>query len=214
MSLIALDASTSQAGVALLDHHGKVLQSWTAPLRPGLIETLPLLFENATAGQKITDVAVCTGPGSFTGLRTSIALAQGFAAGMGAVLWGIPVWEAYQETLQDLNRPLWIVIRARKGRVFLLRSESKTESFSDDALPMPQEPIALAGEAASLIAPSLIAQGADVTLAPHRLPDASCIGLVAHKHRIKGDIPKAATPLYVDPPEAKLPAGGLRPTPL
>ncbi|WBO61196.1 hypothetical protein GT370_13615 [Acidocella sp. MX-AZ03] len=56
---------------------------WSAPLKPGLIETLPLLLQEAAAGQEITDIAICTGPGSFTGLRTSIALAQGFAAGAG-----------------------------------------------------------------------------------------------------------------------------------
>lgn len=214
MSLIALDASTSQAGLALLDHHGHVLGSWTAPLKPGLIETLPILLRDAAAGQNITDVAVCTGPGSFTGLRTSIALAQGFAAGMGAVLWGIPVWDAYKATVQDLTRPLWVVIRARKGRVFLLRHNGKAESFADDALPIPQEPIILAGEVAALLAPFLTARGADVVLAPHPLPDASCIGLVAQQYRIRGDTPKPAIPLYVDPPEAKLPAGGLRPNPL
>lgn len=214
MSLIALDASTSQASLALLDDQGQVLQSWTAPLKPGLIETLPMLLKTAAAGQKITDVSVCIGPGSFTGLRTSIALAQGFAAGIGAVLWGISVWEAYKEGLQELDRPLWIAVRARKGRVFLLRAKSKAESFPDDALPVPHEPIALAGEEAALLAPSLTSQGADVILAPHYLPDASCVGLVAHKHRIAGDIPNPAIPLYVDPPEAKLPAGGLRPAPL
>lgn len=214
MSLIALDASTSQASLALLNNQGEALKSWTAPLKPGLIETLPLLFKDAAMGQNITDIAVCTGPGSFTGLRTSIALAQGFAAGVGAALWGISRWEAYQETLRGLDRPFWVAVRARKGRIFLLRDENKTESFADDDIPTPEGPIALAGQEAALLIPHLIAKGADVILAPPHCPDAACIGLVAYKHRINGDTPKAATPLYVDPPEAKLPASGLRPTPL
>lgn len=213
MSLIALDASSSQASLSLLNDKGEILKNWTAPLKPGLIETLPLLFKEAAVGQRITDVAVCIGPGSFTGLRTSIALAQGFAAGVGAVLWGVSVWETYQEILQGLERPLWIIVRARKDRVFLLRGENKIEAFADDALPVPQEPIILAGEDAALLTPHFISKGADVTPASPRRPDSACIGLVAYKHKINGDTPASATPLYVDPPEAKLPANGLRPKP-
>ena len=214
MSLIALDASTSQAGLALLDENGIVLGNWTAPLKPGLIETLPLLLQNAAAGQTITDVAVCTGPGSFTGLRTSIALAQGFAAGLGATLWGLPVWDAYQQALPDLSLPLWVVIRARRGRLFLLRDSGKAEAFADDALPTPQGPIAVAGEEAPLAASLLGTHGVDVTLTGLSQPDAAYFGLAALRHKLAGHKPQAALPLYVDPPEAKLPAAGLRPAPL
>lgn len=214
MSLIALDASASEASLALLDQQGVALGRWTAPLKPGLIETLPLLLQSAVAGQNISDVAVCIGPGSFTGLRTSIALAQGFAAARGAVLWGIPAWEAYREALVGLDRPLWVCVRARRGRLFLLRDGISPEAFADDSLPMPQGPVALAGGEAAFAASHLAARGADVTLTNAYLPDATYVGLAAHKHRRAADAPQAAAPLYVDPPEAKLPAAGLRPSPL
>lgn len=214
MSLIALDASTSQASLALLDKEGVVQGRWTAPLKPGLIETLPLLLQNAAAGQTITDVAICTGPGSFTGLRTSIALAQGFAAGVGANLWGIPAWEAYQEAQPDLHLPLWVVIRARRGRLFLLRDSGKAEAFADDALPTPQGSVAIAGEEAALAAALLTTRGVDVVLTGISQPDAVYVGLAARRHKLADDKPQAALPLYVDPPEAKLPAAGLRPAPL
>lgn len=214
MSLIALDASTSEASLALLDESGVVQGHWTAPLKPGLIETLPLLLQNAAAGQTITDIAVCTGPGSFTGLRTSIALAQGFAAGIGVTLWGIPTWDAYQEALPDLSLPLWVVIRARRGRLFLLSDSGKAEAFSDDALPTPKGPVALAGGEASLAATCLTARGVKVMLTGIFQPDAAGVGLSARRHKLAGDKPQAALPFYVDPPEAKLPAAGLRPAPL
>lgn len=214
MSLIALDASGLQAGLALLDDKGRVEKSWTIPLKPGLIETLPPLLEKAASGRTITDVAVCIGPGSFTGLRTSIALAQGFAAGSGACLWGISAWEAYSEALHDLDRPLWVVIRARRGRLFLLRDSSEAEAFTDDALPLPTVPIVLAGAEAALIADSLGARGAQITLAHPSLPEAAHVGLATLRHKQAGDKPADALPLYIDPPEAKRPATGLRPFPL
>ena len=46
-----------------------------------------------------------------------------------------------------------------------------------------------------------------------RLPEAWAIA-AAGSARVAGQLPpRDAQPLYVDPPEAKLPAGGLRPTP-
>lgn len=214
MSLIALDASTSQASLALLDEKGVVQGRWTAPLKPGLVETLPLLLQTAAAGQTITDVAVCTGPGSFTGLRTSIALAQGFAAGSGATLWGIPTWDAYQEALPDLNLPLWVVIRARRGRLFLLRDTGAAEAFADDALPTPQGPVAIEGGEAPLATSWLKDHGIAAISTRISQPDAAYVGLAALRQKLTGSKPQAALPLYVDPPEAKLPASGLRPAPL
>ena len=64
MTLIALDASGPRAVLARLAPDGAVQARWSAPLKPGLIETLPLLLQEAAAGQEITDIAICTGPGS------------------------------------------------------------------------------------------------------------------------------------------------------
>ncbi len=213
MSLIALDASGPRAVLALLAEDGAVLGRWGAPLKPGLIETLPLLLQQAAKGQIITDIAICTGPGSFTGLRTSIALAQGFAAGLGATLWGVPAAEAYRQALPDISRPLWVGIRARRGRLFLLRGD-KAEAFADAALPLPQGPVAIGGEEAPWLAASLAAQGADVMLTSARLIDAAWVGRAALARKAAGQAPGPALPLYIDPPEAKLPAAGLRPAPV
>ena len=213
MSLLALDASGPRAGLALLAEDGAVQGRWNAPLKPGLIETLPMLLAEAARGQEITDIAICTGPGSFTGLRTSIALAQGFAAGLGVPVWGVTAFAAYAEALPELARPLWVGIRARRGRLFLLR-EGKAEAFADEALPLPGGPVAIAGEEAPFLAAFLAAKGGDVMLTSARLIDAAWVGRVALKQKAAGQAPGAALPLYVDPPEAKLPAAGLRPAPV
>ena len=213
MSLVALDASGSRGGLALLAEDGAVQGRWSAELKPGLIETLPLLLAEAARGQEITDIAICTGPGSFTGLRTSIALAQGFAAGLGVPLWGVAAFAVYTEALPGLTRPLWVGIRARRGRLFLLR-DGKAEAFADEALPLPEVPVAIAGEEAPFLAAYIAAKGGDVMLTSARLIDAAWVGRVALRQKAAGQAPAAALPLYVDPPEAKLPAAGLRPAPV
>jgi tRNA threonylcarbamoyladenosine biosynthesis protein TsaB len=213
VSWLALDASGSHAGLAVLDDDGAILHKVFAPLRPGLIETLPLLLEQAAKAQTITNIAVGTGPGSFTGLRTSISLAQGFAAAANLPLWGIPADAAYAIPFPQLHRPLWVTIRARKGRLFLLR-DGTAEAHADADIPRPNFPIALAGDAAAESAARLAARGADVLLTNARAIDSVWVARAAISRAAAGLPPLPAQPAYIDPPEAKLPAGGLRPAPL
>jgi tRNA A37 threonylcarbamoyladenosine modification protein TsaB len=213
MSWLALDASGSRAGLAILDDDGTLRHESFAPLKPGLIETLPILLTEAVRGVCITNVAVGIGPGSFTGLRTVIALAQGFAAASEVPLWGVPSALSFAVPLAALHRPLWGAVRARKGRVFLLY-DGVTEAFADETIPLPATPIALAGEAALEIAARLASRGADVMLTNVKTIHPAWVGRAAQAQAAAGLTPIAALPIYVDPPEAKLPAGGLRPAPI
>ncbi|WP_297370090.1 tRNA (adenosine(37)-N6)-threonylcarbamoyltransferase complex dimerization subunit type 1 TsaB [Acidocella sp.] len=213
MSWLALDASGSRAGLAVLDDGGAILREAFAPLKPGLIETLPVLLAEALEGQTITNVAVGIGPGSFTGLRTVIALAQGYAAAAALPLWGVPVVAAFQQALPGLHHPLWGVVRARKGRVFLLQGET-AEAFVDEDVPSPGSLTALAGEAAAEIAARLAARGADIMLTNVKTVHPAWVGRAAQAWSAAGLPPHPALPLYVDPPEAKLPSAGLRPAPV
>ena len=212
MTWLALDASGSHAGLAVLGDDGAILHKVFAPLRPGLIETLPLLLEEAVKTHNITNVAVGIGPGSFTGLRTSISLAQGYAAGAEIPLWGIPADAAYAIPFPQLHRPLWVTIRARKGRLFLLRNGT-AEAYADSDIPRPPGPIALAGDAAAEITALLAARGFDVLLTNAKAINPVWTALAAQLQAARGTPPHPAQPAYIDPPEAKLPAGGLRPAP-
>ncbi len=213
MSILAIDAAGARAGVALLGAEGAVVARFFAPLRPGLIETLPGLLEQAVAAGPVSRVAVSIGPGSFTGLRTSIAMAQGFAAASGVPLLGVTVAEAYRAGLAGLDRPLWVVIRARRGRLFLMRGEA-TEAFADAELPRAAGPVALAGDAAEEVAAMLAEAGGDVMLTGAYQVEPEWVALAALAREQAGLAAHAAAPLYVDPPEAKLPAAGLRPPPV
>ncbi|MDD2704813.1 MAG: tRNA (adenosine(37)-N6)-threonylcarbamoyltransferase complex dimerization subunit type 1 TsaB [Acidocella sp.] len=213
MSWLALDASGGRAGLAVLGEDGAVRHRVFAPLRPGLIETLPVLLAEAVAGESISNVAVTIGPGSFTGLRTSIALAQGYAAAAGVPLWGVPVEDAYHVPFPQLHRPLWVVVRARRGRVFVLRDGVAT-GYADADMPGSKIPFALAGDVAQEMAARLAARGVDVMLTNAKAIDPVWVARAAQAHRNAGLTPKLAQPIYVDPPEAKLPAAGLRPPPV
>lgn len=212
--IVALDAAGERAGVAVLDAAGATLARQYVAGRPGLIETLPGVLRACLAGvSEVGLVAVTVGPGSFTGLRTAIALAQGYAAAAGVPLVAVTVAEAYAEAFPGLRRPLWVATRARAGRIFLVR-EGRAEGFADAEMPFARGPLAVAGDAANDVVARLAAAGADVLLTNARRLDPVWVARAALR-RVAAGLPlRDAVPVYVDPPAAKLPAGGLRAAPV
>ncbi|WP_284257257.1 tRNA (adenosine(37)-N6)-threonylcarbamoyltransferase complex dimerization subunit type 1 TsaB [Acidocella aquatica] len=211
--MLAIDASGERAGIAVLAEDGSVTVRLFAPGRPGLIETLPVLLQQAVAGRHITQLAVTIGPGSFTGLRTAISLAHGFAAAAGVPLIGVTVAESYAAAFPVLHRPLWVAIRARKNRIFLIR-DGVAQAFADADLPRTKSPVAVAGDAANEVAALLAAAGGDVMLTNARRLDPVWVAHAAMARQAAGLPAHCVQPVYVDPPEAKLPAAGLRPPPV
>lgn len=159
-------------------------------------------------------VAAVVGPGSFTGLRAGIAVAQGVALGCGVPAVGVSVTEALAEALPALGgRSLWVALHARTGRIFLDQGAGP-QSFGLREIPAASGRIAVAGDASAEVAAALAARGVDVMLTSARLPQPRLVALLAQR-RAAGELsPLAAAPLYVEPAEAKLPAGGLRAAPV
>ena len=215
MNILAIDAAGSQGGVAVLSGGGEVLARRLVASQPGLVETLPGLLQACVdeAGVAIEAVAVTIGPGRFTGLRTAIALAQGYAAAAAVPVLGVRVDEAYAAGFALLHRPLWVALRARKGRIFLIR-DGVAEGFADADIPRVKVPVALAGDAANEVVSRLAAAGGDVLLTNAKVIDPVWVARAALARLVAGLAPHAVLPVYVDPPEAKLPAGGLRPEPV
>jgi tRNA A37 threonylcarbamoyladenosine modification protein TsaB len=180
----------------------------------GLPAALPLLVAELIAATGAPDmVAAIVGPGSFTGLRAGLSVAQGISLGAGIAAIGVTVAEALADSLPALGtRTLWVAMQGRRGHIFLDRG-GDLATFPLDALPKTRDRIAVAGDAANETAASLAARGTDIMLTSARRPVPRHVALVALR-RAAGELaPLAAVPLYVEAPQARLPAGGLRPAP-
>ncbi|MGC8532761.1 MAG: tRNA (adenosine(37)-N6)-threonylcarbamoyltransferase complex dimerization subunit type 1 TsaB [Acidiphilium sp.] len=215
--ILALDASGAQASVGIVED-GKLLAHRQSQAGSGLADRLASMLadtlNDATLDpHSIEAIAVMIGPGSFTGIRATLALAHGFGQTARIPVHGVRLSEAFHQDLPALTRPLWVAATARRGHVFLER-DGIAASFADDAVPQPSFPIALAGERAITVASYLAARDANVLLTPARIPSLCAIAkALRHRLAVGGPI-IAPLPLYVDPPEAKLPAAGLRPAPV
>lgn len=230
--ILALDASSSRCSAVLwlppvesMTTTGTLLgcaeragPTGEAALLPGMV--VALLNEAHLAAAELGAIAVAVGPGSFTGLRASLALAEGLAVGAAIPVIGVSVAEALalaaraaDPALGDL--PLWCALDARQGRVFLHRGGAPEDWMVAqlDQPPLPEGPIALTGDAAEALGLSLQAAGASALITAARHTHAQEIAIAATL-RAEGLLPPLATaPLYIDPPRALLPRGGLRPPP-
>jgi tRNA threonylcarbamoyl adenosine modification protein YeaZ len=219
MRILVVDSALARCTAAVVRDEA-VLALRETPAARGQASVLPVLVDDVLreAGleaARLDMVAATVGPGSFTGVRAGLALAHGIAAGAGIPVIGVTVGEALAEALPRLgHRALWVAIGSRRGRVFLER-DGEIASFGLDALPLPDPgvAVAVAGDAAIPVAAFLAARGRDVMLTDARLPAARQIALVAARRFVGRLAALPAQPLYVDPPLATLPAGGLRPPP-
>lgn len=218
VTILVIDAALAHGTVAIVGHAGVQAarslvggRGHSTALAPAVVAVLE---EACVTLAALDAIAVTTGPGSFTGLRASIALAQGLAAASGLPLVGVSVAEALAAALQELHgRTLWVATLSRRDRIFLHR-DGGTGPVPLDALPPADGPLAIAGDAAIAVAARLAARGDDVRLTDARYPDAVAIATVAATRLHDGAPRPTVLPLYIDAPEARLPAGGLRPAPI
>ncbi|MCL5429074.1 MAG: tRNA (adenosine(37)-N6)-threonylcarbamoyltransferase complex dimerization subunit type 1 TsaB [Chloroflexi bacterium] len=121
MTLLAIDSSTHVGGLALYDGHRVLYEcAWTRPDMRGadLAPGIQAAFKRT--GLKLNDVnaiAIAIGPGSYTGLRTSLALAKGMVLARGLDLIAVPTLDilAAGQPLQE--KPLAAVLQAGRGRL-------------------------------------------------------------------------------------------------
>jgi tRNA threonylcarbamoyl adenosine modification protein YeaZ len=216
MRILVLDSASARCTAAVVADD-TVVASHTEARRQGHEAALPLMardvMDKAGAGPHLDLIAVTVGPGSFTGIRAALALAHGIGLARGVPVIGVTVGEAIAEAFPQLgDRLLWIVTDSRRGYIFL-ESNGETVSVAVETLPRPTHKVAVAGGAALHIAARLAASGANVMLTDARFALPRHIALVAVRRHAGALPPRSALPLYVDPPEARLPAGGLRPPP-
>jgi tRNA threonylcarbamoyladenosine biosynthesis protein TsaB len=214
MRILALDGSLARASAALFVE-GKVVAARAVPGERVQPTALPPMAEELLREAGTLDaVAVVVGPGSFTGLRTAIALAEGIALGLGVTVVGVTTGEALAAALPAAltDREAWAAVDTKRGRFALERVRGLVAAppavMTERELPRPEGPVAVVGDAAPQVAARLLARGHDAVLTGSRLPDAGAATLVAAL-RLRGAIPmRDAAPLYAEPPAVRMPRAG------
>ncbi len=137
--LLAVDTSTAQIGLALIDGvqvRGELL--WHSPrhhtveLAPALAELLP---RTGTSMDEIQALGVAIGPGSFTSLRVGLAFVKGLALARHLPIIGIPTLDVLAAGQVASKLSLAAVLQAGRGRLALGRYKSTKSGWRAQGAP-------------------------------------------------------------------------------
>lgn len=219
MRILGIETSSARGSVALVEA-GRAVTAATHERENAHEQSLLPLIERilAEAGwnaRSLQRIAVATGPGSFTGLRVGIALAQGVSEGLGIPLVGVGSLEAMAAAAPpELSGARVAVLDARRAEVFL---GAYAEDGRELLAPQVVEARAAAELAGSLGRSGVLLgkdwQGELPGWRHHRsdesdLPHARWIAALA----ARCEPGPAVVPLYLRPPTAVVPV--LSPNPL
>lgn len=218
MNILAIEGALARCSAAVLADGAVVAAAGTDAPR-GQPALLPPMVQRALAqagidAAALDAVAVGIGPGGFTGLRAAIALAEGIARGAGRPLFGVTTGEALLAALPDglrAGRTIWAAVDNRRGRVVLEIFDAGAAApgaplvAALDALPRPDGPVLVLGDAAEAVAAALQARG-DAAQAHPGLPDATAVARLAAAWLRAGAPLRPAAPLYAEPPAVTGPA--------
>ncbi len=85
------------------------------------MEVERLLAAHGKTAQQLTCIAVGIGPGSFTGLRVSLAFAKGLARGLAIPIWPVSSFKVIAANLQMTWDSVAVILPARRGAVHFAR---------------------------------------------------------------------------------------------
>lgn len=196
-AILALDASLARVSAALGERVAE------EPGERDQAATLVRLAAAVLAGGRPAAVAATVGPGSFTGIRAALALAQGLAIGFGVPTVAVSTAEALAAEAGE--GPVLAAIDSRRGHAFLagfaVRAGVPEEILAPRVWrpgePLPAGSWRVVGDAAALLDPA----------ATPSWPRAPAVAAVAAA-RLAGVIAaRPFAPLYVDPPAVRAPAG-------
>lgn len=119
--LLAIDTSTAQMGVALIDGEQLTVETiWSSRVHH-TVELAPAVAElMQRAGASMTDlkaVGVAVGPGSFTALRVGLSLAKGLALARRLAIFGVPTLDILAAGQPPSDLPLAAVLQAGRARI-------------------------------------------------------------------------------------------------
>ncbi len=228
MRILAMDTATSACSVALMCD-GSIVGQRLEEMARGQAEALApmireVLNEANVAADTLDLLAVTVGPGAFTGLRIGLATARGMALATGVPCLGLTTTEAIANGVAEklwIDGALLVALDSKRSDFYVqtfspgIRASSETLAMEPASLgswlqDMPG-PVHIVGDAAPEALAALRDTPIDaVVIDAPQIPDAAVMCTLAARRWSTGDPLTPPSPLYLRPPDAKLPRDGGR----
>ena len=213
--LLALESSDRLCATCLIDKTtGAIAASKTIDIGRGHAEKMMGLISEVLDAAKIdykalTGLAVCVGPGSFTGIRVGVAAARGLALALKIPALGVTTLSAIAEEARAAYPARRIIasIDARRDELYVedhaphgsLSFGPAIVNVADAGRLLPGLPPVLAGSGSDILAP-LDQSGTVERAAGGATADIAVYARLAAAGRFHGSPPK---PLYLRGPDAR-----------
>jgi len=127
-NVLAIDTSSSELKLGLSFGGDRMVKSCERVEKSHghlIIKKIGELFQSAGLNKdELQAIVVCTGPGSFTGLRIGLAAAKGMAVALNIPVAGVNLFEVAAYKLRSLNRKVQIIIGLNRDECFVAPVES------------------------------------------------------------------------------------------
>jgi tRNA threonylcarbamoyladenosine biosynthesis protein TsaB len=234
MIVLGMDTATTACSAALWAD-GRVLAHRFEAMERGQAERLnPMIGEvMGEAGVEFGDlagVAVTTGPGAFTGLRIGLAAARAIGLAVAVPVIGVTTFDVLARAVpaeERVGRLLVVAVNGKRRDVFyqVFGPDGVADGPGGALEPgkaaggLPEGPLLIAGDGAQQLRDGLAAcaEAGDGPEARIRFssaltpPDAGLVAEIGAERLDEGaDVPVPPRPLYIRPPDARLPQRRLR----
>jgi tRNA threonylcarbamoyladenosine biosynthesis protein TsaB len=222
--ILAINTSTLQFGVALLDEEGSVRVEYFMSRGEAhfgnLMPALDFLYSSSKSDiHSLKCLAIAVGPGSFTGLRVGLSVAKGLCHALEIPIVGISSLEALASQLFCSDLPITALLDSRKEEFFgaqfsrndgcdLRRTHADFVLKADAQPALFELPSLFVGNSFSTQGPLIKKMFGDQA----RLAPALCWNLKASSVGVLGlkrfydqafDDPQTLSPIYLRPPDIR-----------
>jgi len=229
MQILAMDTATAGCSVALWQGDGIGARRFEAMAR-GQSEALQpmiqeVLTEAGITAMELNLIAVTRGPGAFTGLRIGLATARAMALAAGLPCLGVDTTDVIACGVDAALIPgdLLVVLDTKRTDFYAQKFSSRHESLAPPVAISPDDlaelvgpqsgdaPLMVVGDATDAALKILSDANIAAVAAPAPgLPDAAHLAAIAALRWQPGQALHPPLPLYLRPPDAKLPQNGGR----
>jgi tRNA threonylcarbamoyladenosine biosynthesis protein TsaB len=214
VKLLGIDTALNACSVAIIDGDRTLACVVSAGGKGNAERLLPLLEQaRLQAGivlAQLDGIAATIGPGSFTGIRTALATARALGLALKIPVWGVTTTETLATAAAQPGLNTVAVIDAKRDELYIqcfapdgtALTEPQLLNIADAPGILPAGPAVLVGSGSELL--KTAAQRDDLLISSAS-PDPDPV-LVARLAAQRPRPETAPAPLYIRPPDAKLPS--------